>query len=102
MKVISTGNAHQLRALLQRYFEQRQAAKQRGVEWALDFWQWLAIWQDSGHLLERGRRRGQFQMCRLGDIGPYCSSNVRIDKMEANIQEAHRVRLERQATACSS
>ena len=104
--MIAAGDVHQLRALLERYFEQRQAAKQRGIEWALDFWQWLEIWQSSGHLHERGRCRGQFQMCRRGDIGPYASSNVRIDRMEANTSEAQaakqRLRLERQATACSS
>jgi hypothetical protein len=37
----------------------------------------LEIWQSSGHLHERGRCRGQFQMCRLGDVGPYASSTVR-------------------------
>jgi hypothetical protein len=106
MKALASGDVHQLRALLERYFEQRQAAKQRGVEWQLDFWQWLEIWQSSGHLHERGRCRGQFQMCRRGDIGPYASSNVRIDRMEINASEAQqtkcRLRLERQATACSS
>jgi len=88
MKVIAAGNVHQLRAHLQRYFEQRQAAKQRGIEWALDFWTWLEIWQTSGHLDERGRHRGSYQMCRFEDIGPYASSNVRIDRMENNIREA--------------
>jgi len=48
-------SVRQLPALLERFFQQRQAAKQRGVEWALDFWTWLEIWQDSGHLCERGR-----------------------------------------------
>ena len=104
--MIAAGDVHQLRALLERYFEQRQAAKQRGIEWALDFWQWLEIWQSSGHLHERGRCRGQFQMCRFEDIGPYASSTVRIDRMEANASEAQaakqRLRLERQATACST
>jgi len=104
--MIASGDVHQLRALLERFFEQRQAAKQRGIEWALDFWQWLEIWQSSGHLEERGRRKGCFQMCREGDTGAYCSSNVRIDLMQVNCSEAaktkQRLRLERQATACSS
>jgi len=45
-------------------------------------------------------------MCRFEDIGPYCSSNVRIDKMEVNASEGqitkHRLHLERLATARSS
>src|SRR5262245_4444744 len=81
---------------------QRRTAKQRGVEWKLDFWEWLKIWEDSGHFEERGRRRGQYQMCRNSDVGPYASSTVRIDTQAANIREAVRIRLERQATACSS
>src|SRR5262249_58051590 len=92
----------QLPALWQRFFQQRQTAKQRGVVWQLDFWTWLRIWEDSGHLDERGRRKGEFQMCRPRDIGPYCSTNVRIDRMETNAAEAQitkrRIRLERQAS----
>ena len=49
-------------------------------------------------LLERGRRKGQVQMCRLTDIGPYASSNVRIDRMENNIREAKA----RQKVACAA
>jgi len=45
-----------LRQLLQRFLQQRHAAKQRGIAWQLDYWQWLEIWQTSGHLHERGRR----------------------------------------------
>ena len=48
------------------------------------------------------RRKGQFQMCRAADAGPYCSTNVRIDRTEANSVEAQvtkrRLRLERQAS----
>src|SRR5262249_46059985 len=88
--------------LLQRFLQQRSQAKQRGIPWQLEYWQWLEIWQTSGHLAERGRRKGEFQMCRPGDIGPYASSNVRIDRMEINASEAQmtkrRLRLERQAS----
>src|SRR6516162_5562903 len=106
MKAIACGGVHDLRAHWQRFYEQRRAAGQRGVEWQLDFRTWLEIWQASGHLHQRGRCRGQFQMCRFEDIGPYASSTVRIDRMEANASEAQaakqRLHLERQATACSS
>src|SRR5262245_12641508 len=82
---------------------QRRTAKQRGISWELDFWSWLKIWEASGHLEERGRRRGQFQMCRFEDIGPYASSNVRIDRMETNASEAQvakrRIQLARQEVA---
>jgi hypothetical protein len=49
---------------------------------------------------------GEFQMCRLGDVGPYCSTNVKIDLMETNASEAaktkQRLRLERQTVAWST
>jgi len=45
-------------------------------------------------------------MCRPGDIGPYASSNVRIDKMEINASEGqitkNRIRLARQEAACAA
>ena len=88
--------------LLQRFLQQRSQAKQRGIPWQLEYWQWLEIWQTSGHLAERGRRKGEFQACRPGDVGPYASSNVRIDRTETNAAEAQitkrRIRLERQAS----
>ena len=92
--------ANPLLKLLERFLEQRRAARQRGIAWELSYWEWLEIWQTSGHLAERGRRKGEFQMCRPGDVGPYASSNVRIDRMETNAAEAQitkrRIRLERQ------
>jgi len=74
--------------LLERFLQQRNQAKQRGIDWDLSYLEWLAIWQTSGHLHERGRNKGSYQMCRFEDIGPYASSNVRIDLMENNIREA--------------
>src|SRR6516164_4696462 len=104
MKAIACGGVHDLRAHWQRFYEQRRAAGQRGVEWQLDFRTWLEIWQASGHLHQRGRCKGSYQMCRSGDIGPYASSNVRIDLMENNASEAQaakqRIRLARQEAAC--
>jgi hypothetical protein len=92
--------ANPLLELLERFLQQRRQAKLRGIPWQLDYWEWLEIWQTSGHLHER-RHRGEFQMCRLGDIGAYRSSNVRIDRMETNAAEAQvtkrRLRLERQS-----
>src|SRR5262245_12517137 len=101
-KTMTMTSVRQLPALLQRFFQQRKAAQRRGIEWNFDFCTWLAVWEDSGHLQERRRRKGQWQMCRSGDIGPYASSNVRIDRMEANASEGQitkcRLRLERQAS----
>ena len=104
--MLACGDVHNLQALFRRFHEQRRAAEQRGVEWRFDFWGWLRVWQDSGHLSERGRCKGSYQMCRSGDIGPYASSTVRIDRMEVNASEAqaakNRIRLARQQAACAA
>src|SRR5262249_35598248 len=59
-----------LRQLLQRFLQQRRQARQRGIQWQLDYWEWLRIWQDSGHLHERGRHRGKWQRSPPGRPGP--------------------------------
>jgi hypothetical protein len=107
--IAACGDVHDLRGHWQRFYEQRQAAKQRGVPWELTFRSWLEIWQASGHLHQRGRCKGSYQMCRLQDLAGYASSNVEIRPMEENAAEGQitkrRLRLERQAggvTACSS
>jgi hypothetical protein len=57
---------------------QRIRAKQRGIPWKLEYWEWLQIWQDSGHLHERGPYKGQWVLSRPGDREAYESGNMRI------------------------
>lgn len=64
--------------LRQRYEEQRRTAKGRGIPFLLTYGEWLLVWQESGHLNERGRQRGQYVMARFGDAGPYSVGNVKI------------------------
>lgn len=70
------------------YQSHKDRAKQGGIEFLLTFEEWFRIWIDSGHLHERGRMRGQYQMARFGDTGPYAVWNVKIitgyeNKLEA-------------------
>ena len=67
--------------------QQRCGAKERGIAWELEYWEWLQIWQDSGHLHERGPRKGQWVMSRPGDKGPYAAWNVKIVHCETNDAE---------------
>ena len=57
---------------------QRWTAGRRGIKFYLTFEQWLSIWINSGHLHERGRRKDQYVMSRIGDVGPYAINNVAI------------------------
>lgn len=67
--------------------DHRAGAKRRGIPFELTFEQWLTIWQDSGHLHERGVAGHQYVMARKGDKGPYSVSNVKIVTAKQNHEE---------------
>ncbi len=67
---------------------QRLRAAERGVVWNLEYWEWLQIWQDSGHFHERGNKKGLWVMGRNGDQGPYEFGNVKIIPFETNCSQA--------------
>src|SRR5260370_695417 len=48
-----------------KYDQHKYRAERRGIPFELTFKQWLKIWQDSGHLRERGHRQGQYVMARF-------------------------------------
>ena len=72
-----------------RYNQQKAHAKQRGIEFLLTFEQWLELWTKSGHLNERGRGAGAYNMCRIADQGPYAIGNVFIGTTEQNSREGN-------------
>lgn len=61
--------ADDLKVLRNAYNKQANSAKRRldklgnQIEMKMSFEEWLKIWVDSGHLHERGNRKGQY--CRL-------------------------------------
>ena len=69
------------------YVGQRRGAAHRGIEFLLTFEEWLQIWENSGHLAERGARKGCYVMARFGDKGPYAVGNVKIILHEENSRE---------------
>ena len=72
--------------LLQKRYEfHRARAEREGIPFLLTYNQWLAIWQASGHLNERGNSPDNYCMARFGDRGPY--ANVRIVTNAENIAE---------------
>ena len=66
------------------YGDQKQAARQRGIEWLFIFQEWFDMWYFSGRWKERGHKRGQYCMMRNGDIGPYSVDNVTIGLTDDN------------------
>ena len=64
-------------------------ARRRNIPFLLTYEQWLDIWLQSGHLHERGNRKGQYVMARFEDTGPYSVNNVKIVTREINHAEKH-------------
>jgi hypothetical protein len=71
-----------------KFYEHRQNARRRNIEFNLTYDEWMNIWVQSGHWNERGRGLGKYAMCRYGDQGPYEVGNVYIDLCEVNAQQA--------------
>lgn len=69
---------------------QRVAARQRNIEWRINFKQWWDFWKD--HYENRGRRRENFVMARFGDLGPYEIGNVEIKTASENCSEIRKTR----------
>jgi hypothetical protein len=72
---------------ISRYRNQKAAAKKRGIPFLLTFEEWRDIWDTSGKLEQRGRRRGQYVMARFNDQGAYEVGNVRICTAGDNVAE---------------
>lgn len=62
-------------------------ANVRGIEMRFTFEEWLKVWEDSGHLHERGTRKGRYCMARIEDKGHYKLGNVKIILHRDNILE---------------
>ena len=71
----------------EKYIKQVQHASDRGIPWSMSYEEWLEMWLLSGKWEERGRKSGQYCMCRLGDTGPYSKKNCFIGLTDNNQQE---------------
>ena len=69
------------------YDDQKSHARERGIPWAFSYAEWLEMWLESGKWPERGRKTGQYCMCRYADVGAYSKNNCFIGKTDDNQQE---------------
>lgn len=69
------------------YLHQKRSARTRNIEWAINFAEWCAVWDESGKWGLRGRGKFNYCMSRKADTGPYSVENVRIITNEQNIAE---------------
>ena len=71
-----------------KYWQQKTQARLRKLEFTLTFEQWYDIWQQSGKWEQRGRKKGQYVMSRIGDNGGYTPENVFIQSNADNNRDA--------------
>lgn len=67
------------------YHSQRRNAINRGIEWNMKLWDWWQVWYLSERWEDRGREKGQYVMCRFGDVGAYELGNVYIATSDHNV-----------------
>lgn len=64
---------------LQAWRSQRNAIRQRNLEWDISLAAWLRIWQDSGKMHLRGRgKEDSHILTRIDDTGAYTEDNVHV------------------------
>lgn len=77
----------------QKYCRQRHNTKHRKdaagtpIQMKMSFEEWAQVWVDSGKWDLRGRKVGQYCMCRKNDLGHYEVGNVFIATMQENSRE---------------
>lgn len=81
-----------------KYSQQKANAWKRRIPWQITYEQWWQLWQASGHWPDRGYRRGQYVMGRLGDAGAYRVGNVEIILFEVNAGISQRITQQKKHT----
>lgn len=72
----------------EKWVHQRIHSVKRGIPFNLTFNEWWDIWDKSGKYEERGCKRGQYCMSRVGDLGAYEVGNVFIQLHSLNVSQA--------------
>lgn len=68
------------------YDDQKNHAEARGITWDFDYASWLEMWLVSGKWEQRGKKSGQYCMCRYFDKGAYTPKNCYIGLTDENQQ----------------
>jgi hypothetical protein len=71
-----------------RYLQQRAQARMRKIPFTITFEEWSELWISSGKWEQRGTRKDQYCMSRVGDKGGYEVGNVFIQLQGDNVRDA--------------
>lgn len=74
---------------------QKKGAENRGIGWEFTFDEWLLWWGDD--IKYRGRHRGNLQMQRIADTGPYRADNVKKGNPAQN-RKTHKIQVRNRKT----
>ena len=88
MSIYLTITPEERKALHKAFMQHRRDAAGRGIDFLLTETEWLTIWINSGHVKERGTKKGCYCMSRHGDSGPYSVDNVFIQLHSQNSRDA--------------
>lgn len=75
-------------SLKRNYDQQRNAAKQRNIDFEFTYDEWISWWGDDIH--KRGRTKNDLCMCRINDTGPYHPNNVYKATMSQNNKDQNK------------
>ena len=67
---------------IDKYTKQKYHAARRGIQFNLTYEEWIGFWGDD--ILNRGRGKGNLQMCRNLDQGSYQLDNIHKATCEQN------------------
>lgn len=79
----------ELKLRMQYSTQKGNSIKRRNIPFTITYEEWKEVWVSSGHLHEKGRKKGQYCMSRYGDVGPYSKDNVFIQLHSVNAAEGH-------------
>lgn len=87
-----------------RYLQQRAQARMRKIPFTITFEEWSELWISSGKWEQRGTRKDQYCMSRIGDTGGYEIGNVFIQLQADNVRDAqlNRIKSDKEIKKISS
>ena len=90
----------------QKASHQKVNAAGRTIKWDLSFKDWLEAWEQSGKWSQRGRRTGDYCLCRIDRQGDFTKDNIKIqdswERQRVNFQGKSKPQSQRDKMSASA